>query len=246
MQSITPDPWWRSCRWTLGLCAVMALVNIGLFPRAPDALQRLVEWLQFDRQAVLQGELWRLLTGNMVHWSVEHFLLDVGAFAIMGLLYERHLRHYPWILAAAGMSVGCGMLVFLPEMGIYRGLSGVDSGQFAAALCVECVLASGQARRWLWIAPAAAIFASKILYECATGEMFFGTESLGSIGLPTPLARAAGTAAGILVTAFTTPLPRRMPMPSQYHRNVVEDEQPRFPDQGVHLQRDFSVAPEVR
>ncbi len=204
MQTITPDPWWKSCRWTLGLCAAMTLANLGLFPWAPDALRWLVEWLQFDRQAILQGEFWRLVSGNMVHWSVEHFLLDVGAFAIVGLLYERHLRHYPWILAAAGMSVGLGVLLFLPAMDTYRGLSGVDSGQFAAVLFFECMAAAGQARRWLWIAPAASIFAIKILYECATGEMFFGTESLGAIGLPTPLAHAAGAAAGILAAAVLT------------------------------------------
>ncbi len=181
----------------------MAVANLGLFPFAPDALRGLVEWLQFDRSAVLQGQLWRLLTGNMVHWSVEHFLLDVGAFAIVGLMYERRLRHYPWMLTAAGMAVGCGVLLFLPEMSTYRGLSGVDSGQFAAVLCIECMAAGGQIRRWLWVAPPTAIFAVKILYECSTGQMFFGTESLGTIGLPTPLAHAAGAVAGILATVTT-------------------------------------------
>ena len=180
----------------------MAVLNLGLFPFASGALGPLVEWMQFDRQAILHGQLWRLLTGNLVHWSVEHFFLDVGAFAIVGLLYERHLsRHYPWILLAAGLAVGCGMLVLLPEMATYRGLSGVDSGQFAAALCVECRLAGRQARRWVWVAPAAVIFTVKIFYECLSGQMLFGTESLGNIGLPIPLAHVAGASVAVIFLA---------------------------------------------
>jgi hypothetical protein len=84
------------------------------------------------------------------------------------------------------------VLVFRPDVAVYRGLSGVDSGQFAAALAVECWLATRQPRRWAWVAPVAAVFGFKILYECVSGELFFATESLGSIGLPTPVAHAAG------------------------------------------------------
>lgn len=190
----------------------MAVLNLGLFPFGGDVFGSLVEGLQFDRRAILHGQLWRLLTGNLVHWSVEHFFLDVGAFAVVGLLYERHLaRHYPWILLAAGLAVGCGMLVLLPELATYRGLSGVDSGQFAAALCVECLLAKRQSRRWLWVAPAAVIFAVKIPYESLSGQMFFGTESLGNIGLPIPLAHAAGAVVAVICLAIGLGLTRRTP-----------------------------------
>ena len=98
----------------------------------------------------------------------------------------------------AGLAVGGGMLLFLPQMSLYRGLSGVDSGQFAAAVCAEVCLARRDVRRWLWIAPAAALFLLKIVSECATGQMFFGTESLGDIGDPVPLAHAAGTVAAVV------------------------------------------------
>ncbi len=176
----------------------MGVVNVGLFPHVPEALSQLPSALQLDRQAILQGQLWRLATGNLVHWSAEHFLLDVGAFLVVGLMYERYLkRQYPWILLASALAVGCGVLLFLPEMGVYRGLSGVDSGQFAAALCAEIFLAARRPRRWIWALPAATIFVIKIAYECCSGQMFFGTESLGNIGLPTPLAHAAGTVAAL-------------------------------------------------
>lgn len=187
------DPWWRSCRWTLGLTVVLVGLNLGLFAGVPAAFESLIAALQFDRQAILDGQWWRLLTGNLVHWSREHFLLDVAAFLFVGILYEpKRPRVYPWLLLAAGLAVGAGVLIFRPDMALYRGLSGVDSGQFALALAIEASFAWREPRRWLWIAPAAAIFGAKILYECTTGQMFFGTESLGHIGQPVPLAHAAG------------------------------------------------------
>jgi hypothetical protein len=46
----------------------------------------------------------------------------------------------------------------------------------------------------------AAIFVAKIFWESTTGRMFFGTESLGDIGVPIALAHVAGTAAAILLS----------------------------------------------
>lgn len=209
LETATSRPWWQGCRWTLGLAAIMTVVNLGLLPGAPPAFERLVELLQFDRGAILDGQLWRLLTGSFVHWSREHFLLDVGAFAMVGMLYEHRLgRRYPWLLLFCGLAVGLGLLAFVPGMSLYRGLSGVDSGQFAAAVCAEAWLARSDRRRWLWLAPAAAVFLLKIASECATGRMFFGTESLGNIGEPVPLAHAAGAvAAGVFLLARGVDLP---------------------------------------
>jgi len=192
------SPSWKACPWTLGLSAAMVVANLGVLPSAPAIGQGLLGWLQFDRQAALQGQVWRLVTGNLVHWSFEHFLLDAGAFLVVGLMCERSLgRRYPWILAACGLAVGGGILVLSPHVEVYRGLSGVDSGQFVAALWAEAALARREPRRWVWLAPVAAIFTVKIFFECATGGMFFGTEALGDIGLPVPLAHAAGASAAL-------------------------------------------------
>ena len=51
-------------------------------------------------------------------------------------------------------------------------------------------------RGWRQIAltgAATLIFVLKIAYECLTGQMLFGTESLGDLGTPIPLAHLAGT-----------------------------------------------------
>jgi len=204
LQPLESTPWWKTCRWTLGLTAAIAIANLGLFLVDSEVFASLIEWLQLDRQAILDGQLWRLITGNLVHWSREHLFLDAGVFLIVGLMYERHLSwRYPWVLLGSALAVGCGVMLLTPELATYRGLSGVDSGQFAAVLCVEAMLARTQRRRWLWLAPAALIFVVKILHECTSGQMFFGTESLGDIGVPTPVAHAAGAVAALVVVAVS-------------------------------------------
>ena len=188
--------WWHGREWTLAMCLAMLLFNLGLFAGSPNWAGRLVTALQYDRTAVLNGEVWRIITGNMVHWSPEHFALDVSVFLVVGFLFEPMIhRAYPWLIFASALAVGVAVFLFQPELTVYRGLSGVDSGQFAAALGIECLVACREKRRWLWAAPATAIFLAKIVYECTSGRLFFDTESLGSIGLPVPMAHAAGVSA---------------------------------------------------
>ncbi len=190
---------WTNQPWTLAITAALIVLNLGLLSSAPSALSTLVSWLEYDRAAILAGQVWRVMTGNLVHWSVEHFLLDVGAFLLVGCLYEKTVgRSYPWVLLFSGLAVGASSLIFLPEMATYRGLSGVDSGQFAAVLCLELGLALHCHRNWSYLIPAAAIFITKLVYESMTGQMFFGTESLGNIGQPVPLAHVVGAISAVL------------------------------------------------
>lgn len=191
--------------WTVGIVAVMGVANLGLWFDTP-VFETILQSLQFDRAAILNGEFWRLVTGNLVHWSVEHCLLDVAAFALLGWLYEPAFRRHsqkhsrrqrplwslPIMLLGTSFGVGLTVFVFQPEMMTYRGLSGVDSGLFAIALMVECSEAKNDAARWWYVVPAALVFVVKLGFEVTTGGMFFGTESLGDLGQPVPLAHLSG------------------------------------------------------
>ena len=198
MNQPTSNRWWHGREWTLALCLLIAIVNFGVFGGSPAWFGDLVSALQYDRAAIQNGEVWRVFTGNLVHWSPDHFALDVGVFLIVGMLYEPVLRQsWLWLIFGSGFAVGFAVFLLQPNLAIYRGLSGVDSGLFAAALGIECLLARREWRRWLWVGPAVLIFVSKLLYECASGKLFFGTESLGNIGEPVPLAHVAGVFAAL-------------------------------------------------
>ncbi len=215
--------WWHDRQWTIGICLAMLIANLGLFRGSPVWASELVALLQYDRAAIASGEVWRFITGNLVHWSPEHFALDVGVFLIVGCLYEPIVRRgYPWLMMAAALVVGGSLFLFQPDLATYRGLSGVDSGQFAAALGIESLIAWREKRRWLWVGPAAAIFLAKIVFECGTGQMFFGTEALGDIGLPVPLAHVAGIASVSVLVAICL-LTKSIERKSESHESLHGD-----------------------
>jgi membrane associated rhomboid family serine protease len=95
-------------------------------------------------------------------------------------------------------AVGLVCFLVLDPRTHMRGLSGVDAGLFAAALMVEFRLAWRDPSRWWWVAPAAALFLTKTVYETVTGQSFFNTQSLlGPMKLATT-AHLAGIAAAVL------------------------------------------------
>jgi len=71
-----------------------------------------------ERTAVASGELWRLWTGHLVHGSATHYAYDVGAFVLLCGVYGPRLR----LLWLAPL-IGVALLVWLPNMQYYYGLS---------------------------------------------------------------------------------------------------------------------------
>ena len=123
---------------------------------------------EYDRARVTAGEIWRPVTGQLVHWSAGMAALDLAATAIAGALVERRSRSSLLAVVAASMAaVGATVHLWTREIDRYRGLSGVASALFVAA-CLS--LAAGPARglrRLGWLA--LAIFAVKLLGDVALG-----------------------------------------------------------------------------
>jgi rhomboid family GlyGly-CTERM serine protease len=174
----------------------MAALNLGLFLPELAWTQELLEWAQFDRNAVAGGELGRLLSAHLVHWSREHFLLNLGVFCLLGILYERRLgKLFPWLLLACGSAVGLSVLVLAPEFSIYRGFSGVDSGLFLAALALEGSRPRSSLTSRLLIGTASVVFLTKLAFEGVSGEWLFTTTHCGDLGEPVPVAHISGALA---------------------------------------------------
>jgi rhomboid family GlyGly-CTERM serine protease len=85
-----------------------------------------VPGLRYDRNAVLAGQAWRLLTGNLVHLGGLHLLFNLGTVLIFWLLFGRALSARPVILVfvLACLGTGAGLLLFNPSITWYVGLSG--------------------------------------------------------------------------------------------------------------------------
>lgn len=85
------------------------------------------ELLEFDRHAILAGEIWRLWTGHLVHYSARHALIDgvtalvAGAIALPALGWRRLCL----TLTLAMPVISAGLLLIAPDCLYYRGASGI-------------------------------------------------------------------------------------------------------------------------
>jgi rhomboid family GlyGly-CTERM serine protease len=132
-------------------------------------------WLRYDRDAILHGQWWRIISGNVVHLGWPHLLLNLAGLILVWLLFRRALTTRSWILVtlASAAAVGAGLLLFDPALHWYVGLSGVLHGLFAAGV-VTSLYAGNRGDWWLM-----ALFVAKITWEQLVGTMPGSAEIAG-------------------------------------------------------------------
>jgi rhomboid family GlyGly-CTERM serine protease len=143
---------------TASLSALLAGASLGGFGVADAA--------QYDRAALLRGEVWRLVTGHFVHWSFAHLAWDLLAFVILGAVCERRRALFASVILATALIVSIFLFVCCPEVAMYRGLSAIDS-----ALWMWAVFIIGERRVSLALTLLALFFA-KLLIESAGASLF--------------------------------------------------------------------------
>jgi len=126
--------------------AALALACLAL-ACAPSAL---IEFMAYDRPATLAGQVWRLWSGHLVHYSMRHALADAGVLFLIGTVLEPLLGTWrlAFTLAWGAPLISLTLLLWLPEMRQYRGASGLDMMMAAMALIVLW-RGGGLARPWL-------------------------------------------------------------------------------------------------
>ena len=158
-------------------------------------------WLEWDRSAIAAGQFWRLLTGHWVHWSFEHLFWSGGAFILPALVCQRIAprRFMACVLISA---IAISAAVFLTNISMARGLSGIDSALFTllAVVVARDAIATREPGRAVAAGALLIALASKILYESVTGRAFF-VQGDASV-MVVPLAHAVGAAVGVLLGAI--------------------------------------------
>ncbi len=117
--------------------------------------------LRYDRAAIEGGELWRLITGNLVHLNWPHLLLNLTGLVLIWVLFTREWSFRFWCAAflVCALAVGGGLFAFDPALQWYVGLSGVLHGLFVIALLSDPYL------RWFERVGLLAALAAKIAWE---------------------------------------------------------------------------------
>jgi rhomboid family GlyGly-CTERM serine protease len=122
MRTSAPLPW-----FTLLLVGSMLAIFLLNGPHG-----ELSAWA-YQRSAIVDGELWRLLTGHLVHYSARHLVFNLLAFAVLAILTENQLGHagFARLCVAIAAFIGVGLLLFVPGMEFYAGISGINYGLLA-------------------------------------------------------------------------------------------------------------------
>jgi len=123
--------------------------------------------LRYDRESIGTGELWRLITGHLVHLGPSHLAMNVLALAILAFVLPALATWRQWLLAflSSALVIDVGLLAFHPAVEWYVGLSGVLHGFWTAGVVLAL-----HARR-LEAIPLAILLLLKLGYEFAFGPV---------------------------------------------------------------------------
>ena len=153
--------------------------------------------LAYDRPAIARGEVWRLLAGHLAHWTPAHLVWDVLSFLMLGAFCEseRGHRSVASVILVSGLAISAFLFLGSPEVGEYRGLSGIDSALWCwAALLI--------APRSLPVAAVLlAVFTGKALAEVVLAVTVFAP--LSSAVHVLPVVHVVGAMVGLGSTFFT-------------------------------------------
>lgn len=161
-----------------------------------SAILQAADWvvlLRYDRHLIEAGQIWRLLTGHLVHLGWSHWLLNSLGLLIIWALLEPEQQNWRSLvlLLACCLLTGIGLFLFSPQVGWYVGLSGALHG----------LLVAGMLRLW----PRQPVFATvvllvllaKLVWEQVYGPM---PHSVRAAGGPVVVdAHTWGALAGVLI-----------------------------------------------
>ncbi|MCL1112668.1 rhombosortase [Shewanella basaltis] len=116
---------------------VISLLCIALFAAdiPTPAILPIDHYLSYQYDNISQGEIWRLITGNVLHTNLWHLLMNLAGFWVIVFLHEVHYKRHPEKLVLLFVCLclleGIGLYLFYPGLKAYVGLSGMLHGLFA-------------------------------------------------------------------------------------------------------------------
>ena len=179
-----------------------ASVGIALWPGAGSLFE-------FNRAALAAGEWWRVVSGQLTHFGLDHLAWDAGVFLVLGAMCERRNRTATLTcLGIATVLIPAAVWLLLPEMATYRGLSGLDTALFAL---LGVMMIWEKWREGSRGGVAVIVFlllgmVAKIAWEFVSGGTIFVDSSSGQF-VPVPLAHLVGATIGLLVGTLCASLP---------------------------------------
>ncbi len=83
--------------------------------------------LNYHRSAIADGQIWRLLTGHLIHSNLWHLLLNLASLLMIGWLFSQHLTYKIWIIifTLSALMISFAYYFTAPQFEYYVGLSAI-------------------------------------------------------------------------------------------------------------------------
>lgn len=119
-------PW--AAKYTVPPLVVALLLVMVFF--SPETVKLT---LTFERELIIQGQWWRLVTGQWVHWGLGHVVMNVAGVWLVWLLFAEYASgwRYGVVIVFIAVASNLGMFWFDPKVEYYVGFSGTLYGLFA-------------------------------------------------------------------------------------------------------------------
>ncbi len=111
----------------MALCLIIALLGLN-------------DFLQYERELIRQGEVWRLLTGHFTHSNYFHLLLNCGGIVLIWALHGEYYTRGQYLayLAILSLYSSAALYIFYGQNEIYHGLSGILHGVIIIGALIDC------------------------------------------------------------------------------------------------------------
>ena len=125
------------------------------------------ELLRYDRHAIADGQLWRLISGHLAHLGWSHFALNAAGMLLVFYLLGQRFTPLVWLLAIVVIILGIDLAFWTlePQLIWYVGLSGLLHG------CLVAGVIGGIRERRLEERVLLAGLVLKLVYEQTAGPL---------------------------------------------------------------------------
>lgn len=164
-------------------------------------LPALLPWLEYDRDAISEGQVWRLVTQNFCHWSWDHLIWDALAATVLALWATQYsIKQFLQTIILSSVMTSTGLYFWQADLIYARGLSGIDCALFGMVI-FHTIQQAHHDRDTLWLTlslVSLTAFIFKTIYEIHTQQtVFMDSIEAGIIALP--LVHLIGLVCGMVV-----------------------------------------------
>lgn len=105
------------------IALLLLFVLLALWPASADLLR-------YQREAIAEGQLWRVFTGHFVHLNLAHALLNAAGTLMLAVFLSREISARDWwtLTLIAPFTISLGLWFKQPDLLGYVGFSGVLHG----------------------------------------------------------------------------------------------------------------------